>query len=90
MKFQGHQFVILGEQWVFDMTEFKGYKITYDASGELESFEEAFDVEVRGHDNTLRYHKEIDVPLIIMEKTEKLIRSSVSEEQQNEFRRNTE
>ena len=66
--FEGHQFIILSSrEWVFDITEFRGYKVELDKHGIVNKATLAFIVKEDG-DNIL-FDKLINVPVKVLKET---------------------
>lgn len=74
MDFTGHKLVIINRSWVFDMTEYIGYKTKVN-KGTVISYERAFRVEEDANVN-LNFTKElgIKVPTYILKSVEKIIK----------------
>ena len=66
--FAGHEFIkIITDTWVFDLTEFIGYKVELNNDNTVKSYEKAFQV-VEG-DNGYEIDKFIKVPTKILKET---------------------
>lgn len=66
--FEGHQFIKLCDgEWVFDITEFRGYKVEVSNNGTVEKVTLAFIVRDNGKD--IYFDKLINVPVKILKET---------------------
>ena len=52
--FDGHRLFKIGNNWVFDLTEFIGYKVTQE-DGVIKTYEKAFTVTKSNSDNSLSF-----------------------------------
>ena len=74
MDFTGHKLVIINRSWVFDMTEFKGYR-TKVSKGVVIDYKMAFSV-TEGSDGKLDFEKfDIQVPTYVLKSVEKIIKN---------------
>lgn len=65
--FQGHQFVkLLNDNWVIDLTEFKGYKLEFDKDNNIKSKKLAFIIYEDTENKKLNITKKIRVPVNVM------------------------
>lgn len=63
--FQGHQFVsLINKNWIFDLTEFIGYKVKLDENDNVISYKEAFQAIVI--DSDIVFEKSMRVPLKVL------------------------
>ena len=70
--FKGHQFIkICNDNWVFDLTEYIGYKVKLDEDGNVESYKQAY--QVIQVENELTFEKFTRVPLKIFKETVNVI-----------------
>lgn len=70
--FTGHQLYKIDNDWVFNLTEFKGYKVKIDKStGKVVGYQLAYILE--GSTGFYSFHKEIEVPLSILRKTVEIV-----------------
>ena len=71
--FKGHQFIqLVNENWVFDLTEFVGYKVKLNNEGEVVSYKEAF--QVLTVSDEIIFDKHIRVPLKILKEASNQIK----------------
>lgn len=76
--FKGHQFIkLLSNDWVFDLTEYQGYKVKLDDNNKVVSYKEAFSVEVVGDE--IIFSKTTRVPLKVLREASNQIRKYESE-----------
>lgn len=68
--FQGHELIRLGTEWVFDLTEFEGYRRV--KKGNTENLIKSYSV-IRGKDNEIKFEKMTEVPAGILRKTKKVV-----------------
>ena len=68
--FDGHQFVKVCNDWVFDITEFRGYKVVLNGD-KVESHVPAFTV--FDVDGELTFEKYIDIPSRVLNETRVII-----------------
>lgn len=74
MDFTGHKLVIINRSWVFDMTEYIGYK-TKVHKGTVISYNKAFRVDEDANVNLVfTKEKDIKVPTYILKSVEKIIK----------------
>ena len=69
--YDGHQFVKIDNTWVFDLTEYKGYKVKAN-NGKIESYTKAFSA-IEIDNNMYYFEKYIEVSLSILKKALKII-----------------
>ena len=64
--FTGHNFVkVVNNEWVFDITEFVGYKVEFDSSGKVTGYKKAFKAECKGNSEiSIERYEEIPVKVI--------------------------
>ena len=78
MRFQGHRFYKIGNNWIFNLTEFVGYKVEV-RDGKVEQFEEAFRV-IKSEDHTdYNFQREMPIPLGVMRKSKSIIEDYLKE-----------
>lgn len=71
--FEEHQFIkLINNNWVFDLTEFIGYKVKLDKDDNVISYKEAFQVLTVGEE--LIFEKFIRVPLKILKEASNQIK----------------
>jgi len=70
--FDGHHFVKIDDDWVFDLTDFKGYKV-YKHEGTLE-YELAYTIS--NTNNIFIHNTFIDTPLHVLRRTQKIINNN--------------
>ena len=71
--FKGHQFIkLIDNNWVFDLTEFIGYKVKVDDSGNVVSYKEAFEAEAI--EDEIIFNKLTRVPLKVLKEASNQIR----------------
>lgn len=70
--FNGHQLYTLGDEWVFDLTEFIGYKVTKQGE-KVQKIERAFSVSKSNDHQTYNFTKYFNIPLGIMRKARDII-----------------
>ena len=76
--FEGHQFIkVCGDTWVFDFTDYVGYKVTLcEDKQTVKKFEVAFKVYTNtGCEGQLVFDRYIAVPVRILKETVKLIKN---------------
>lgn len=72
--FKGHQLVkLVNDHWVFDITDYTGYKVSINKSGEATSYKEAF--RAYRDDDEICIEKTIPVPIKIIKETMIVINS---------------
>ena len=70
--FEGHQFIKLCDgKWVFDITEFRGYKVDVNKHGIVEKATLAYIVVEK--DDKLAFNKLINVPVMVLKETKAVI-----------------
>lgn len=76
--FKGHEFVkLLNDNWVFDITEFKGYKVkTID--GEVSEHTLAFIAHVE--DGEVTFDKRVKVPVKVLKEVKHIIKAIINNE----------
>lgn len=80
MSFEGHQIFKVNKHWIFDLTEFIGYKVHLNKSGEPIKFDKAFRVLDEDKDCNFNYAKYVDkIPVGVLRKTEELIKKYYKE-----------
>lgn len=81
MPFEGHEFFKINNNWVFDKTEFIGYKIQVDRKTDtILKYEKAFKVQDKEQTCNFKYTKYINnIPLGILRKSEDIIRAYYKE-----------
>lgn len=72
--YDGHQFLKIDNTWVFDLTEYKGYKVKV-KDNIVSEYTKAFRA-IETEDNNVYFDKFIEVPLIILKKVIKIIRTN--------------
>lgn len=72
--FDGHRLFKIGNNWVFDLTEFIGYKVTQE-DGVIKTYEKAFTVTKSNSDNSLSFKKKTLIPAGVMRKSDLIIRN---------------
>lgn len=71
--FKGHQFIkLLNDNWVFDLTEYQGYKVKLDSANEVVSYKKAFDAEVI--EDEIIFNKFTRVPMKVLKEASNQIR----------------
>lgn len=75
--FEGHIIYKIGNDWIFDLTEFIGYRV-YVNEGEVENFTKAFTV-TKSADGDYLFEKIIEIPVGVMRKTTKIIENYIRE-----------
>lgn len=71
--FKGHQFVkLLNDTWVFDLTEYVGYKVKVNDNGEVLNYKEAFEAKVVGDEIIL--NKFMRVPMKVLKEASNQIK----------------
>lgn len=78
MVFDGHRLYKIGNHWVFDLTEFVGYKVKW-KDDEIESFSKAFTVTKSSDNKTYEFSKIETIPVGIMKKAKKIIEEYLKE-----------
>lgn len=68
--FEGHKLYKINKDWVFDLTEFVGYKVFW-KNGRISEVRKMFSVEQYG--NRFVFYKYGNVPLKVLKNTEKII-----------------
>jgi len=72
--FKGHQFVkIYNDNWVFDVTEYKGYKVKLGSNGEIQDYREAYRALI--NNNELTFEKYMVVPIKVLKETVNFIKA---------------
>lgn len=70
--FQGHNFVkLVTDNWVFDLTEFTGYKVKLNSNREVESYKEAFSATYT--ENGVEFDKYMHIPLKVLKEAANVI-----------------
>ena len=72
MQFDGHQLYTIGNDWVFDLTEFIGYKVIK-KNGHVSSYEKAFSVEKNINNTDFKFSRDIKVPAGVVRKVREII-----------------
>lgn len=76
--FQGHQFIrICNDSWVFDLTEYVGYKVKLDSDGNVINYKEAYEVIVINDE--IIFNKIIRTPLKVLKETLNVIEKYAEE-----------
>lgn len=75
--FNGHKLYKIGKEWVFDLTEFIGYKVVHE-NGIVKSYEKAFTV-IKSNDDTFKFNKKKPTPVGVMRKSDIIIRDYMRE-----------
>lgn len=71
--FKGHQFIkLLNDNWVFDLTEYQGYKVKLDGNNNVIGYKEAFTAEVV--EDEIIFNKTTRVPLKVLKEAYNQIR----------------
>lgn len=71
--FKGHQFIkLLDDNWVFDLTEYEGYKVKFDKDHNITGYKEAFIAEVV--EDEIMFNKLTRVPLKVLKEAANQIR----------------
>ena len=78
MIFDGHKLYKIGNGWVFDLTEFVGYKVKWKGA-EIESFHKAFTVTKSSDNKTYEFIKIDTIPVGVMRKAKKIIEEYLRE-----------
>lgn len=75
MDFTGHKLIIINSSWVFDMTEYIGYK-TKVSRGVVKEYTRAFTVD-ESDEGVLTFNKErnMKIPIYILKSVEKIIKN---------------
>lgn len=69
--FEGHIMYTVGKDWVFNLTEFNGYRVYKDKEGKVVKYTKAFNImQVNGNYD---YEKYINVPIRVLETCIKII-----------------
>lgn len=76
--FDGHRLYKIGDEWVFDLTEFIGYKVIQNGD-RVESFERAYTVKKNKDRKDYEFKKLLTVPVGVMRKTTTIIKDYLSE-----------
>lgn len=76
--FNGHQLYIIGEEWVFDLTEFIGYKVKKNGDN-IESFNKAFSIVKSPDHSDFHFKREETIPLGVMRKSKNIIENYLKE-----------
>ena len=71
--FKGHQFCISNEDFVFDLTDFIGYKTIKSKDGNIAGYEKAYKAMI-DTDRNIEYVKYRDIPSDLTDKTNSIIR----------------
>lgn len=72
MMFTGHHLVkICNGDWVFDMTEFKGYKVKLDTDGSVKDYKLAFDADM--YADKIEFNKYMKVPVKVIRESSDVI-----------------
>lgn len=70
--FTGHTFTkLINENWVFDFTEYIGYKVELNKQGEVRKYTEAFRAVTE--DNKINFLKSMSVPVKVLREAQKQI-----------------
>ena len=76
--FQGHQFIkLLNDNWVLDLTEFVGYKVTLDNDGNVKKYKETFQIILDTED--IIFEKSGRVPLKVLKEAAIQVRKHIEE-----------
>lgn len=75
MDFQGHELIILEKGWVFDITDFVGYKVKTGKDGEnVTNYEKAFSIEdSKDEKEELHVTRFISIPLRVTKRAKRVI-----------------
>lgn len=73
MIFDGHQLVKIGDDWVFDMTTFIGYKVSIDGAGQVDTYSKAFIAIRDKHTGDYSFDKLMDIPIRVLRSTVNII-----------------
>ena len=80
--FKGHQFIkLIDNHWVFDLTEFVGYKVKVDDNGNVISYKEAFEAEAI--EEEIMFTKLTRVPLKVLKEAANQIRIYMNDLEDN-------
>lgn len=70
--YEGHHFIkVYGDNWVFDFTEYIGYKVTLDKNKRVKDYKMAFTA--IDFKKQIIFEKHIKVPLKVLKETVKII-----------------
>ncbi len=72
MIFNGHKLYKINKNWVFDLTDFTGYKVIW-ANGSIVDYMRAFRTVESTNKKGYEFIKFMTVPVGVMRKSEKLI-----------------
>lgn len=73
MDFEGHQLNTIDKCWVFDLTTFIGYHVTFDKDNKVKEYTKAFVVIRNSENGNYSFDKKINVPIKILRKTVDII-----------------
>lgn len=73
MNFDGHQIYKIGNDWVFDITEYIGYRVLKDDCGQVTSYDKAFYLEKSNNGKKTKFIQCLDVPVGVMRKAAKIV-----------------
>lgn len=76
--FEGHRLYKIGNDWVFDLTEFIGYKVNVEGS-KVESFEKAFTVKRSEDNKSYKFTRAVPIPVGVMRKAKTIIEDYLRE-----------
>ena len=80
MKFDGHEIYRINRNWIFDLTEFTGYRTKTNKKSKLLEYTKAFKIRDNKHNCNFQYTKYIDaIPVGIMRKSEEVIKAYYKE-----------
>lgn len=75
MKFEGHEIIKINRNWIFDLTEFIGYKV-WTHKDQIVKYKKAFRIRDPKNDGKFDITKYIDtVPLGVIRKSQEVIRN---------------
>lgn len=75
--FKGHNFVkLICDNWVFDMTEFIGYKVIFDKKGNIQKYTKAFEVS-RNEDNEIQVKRFENIPVKVIKEVNNLVKGYI-------------
>ena len=78
LAFEGHRLYKIGNDWVFDLTEFIGYRIT-SINGEVKSYDTAFRVRLDSDNMHYSFERYTTIPVGVMRKTKEIIENYMKE-----------
>lgn len=75
--FKGHNFIkIINGNWVFDMTEFVGYKVDIDNKTKKFNYTKAFTASLT-EENNVEFKKFLGIPIKVLKETNRVINKYV-------------